>query len=88
MPESRPPRPDELPVPRWVPLLTAPDQLTAEMWLGLLETQNIPATLAPADVVSFLGVSGTPCRLLVPESLAEAAERLLENELGGLGDGD
>lgn len=67
--------------PRWAVVRTAPDQLTAEIWRGLLEAEDIPATLAPGDAVSFLGVSPVPCRLLVPEPLLAAAERVLAGEL-------
>lgn len=61
----------------WVVVRTAPNQLVAEMWRGLLVDAGIPAALAPADVVSYLGVSVTPCRLLVPGELAARAERVL-----------
>jgi hypothetical protein len=60
---------------------TAPDQMTAEIWRGLLEDEGIPATLAPGDAVAFLGVSPRPCRLMVPDGVLEAAERALEGEL-------
>jgi hypothetical protein len=72
---------DRARAPRWAVLRTAPDQLSAEIWRGLLEAEGIPATLAPGDVVSYLGVSATPCRVLVPEALLAAAERALDGEL-------
>ena len=81
MPEHTP-RPTHPRVQGWAVVRTAPDQLTAEIWRGLLEAEQIPATLAPGDAVSFLGVSPVPCRLLVPELLLSAAERVLEDELG------
>jgi hypothetical protein len=65
----------------WVYLRTAPDQLQAEMWRERLESLAIPARLAPADVISFLGVSCAPCRLLVPAGLRAAAEHVLAEEL-------
>ena len=83
MPEPRQPR-SASPRPlgaNWVVLRTAPDQLTAEVWRGLLEAEDIPAMLAPGDVVSFLGVSAAPCRLLVPDGLVAAAELVLDGEL-------
>jgi hypothetical protein len=83
MPEPRLPR-SASPRPRkvdWVVLRTAPDQLTAEIWRGQLEAEDIPAMLAPGDVVSFLGVSAAPCRLLVPDGLLAAAELVLDGEL-------
>ena len=83
MPEPRLPHPISSQPPRvnWTVLRTAPDQLTAEVWRGLLEAEDIPAMLAPGDVVSFLGVSAAPCRLLVPDGLVAAAELVLDGEL-------
>lgn len=81
MPELRQTRPDGARVPRWALLRTAPDQLTAEIWRGLLEAEDIPAMLAPGDAVSFLGVSPAPCRLLVPEAFLPLAEAALGGEL-------
>ena len=66
---------------RWVVLRTAPDQLTAELWRGLLDTEDIPSMLAPGDAVSYLGLSPIPCRVLVPEVYLAMAELALENEL-------
>ena len=80
MPEQMPPS-TRSELPRWVVLRTAPDQLAAEIWCGLLESEGIPATLAPGDAVSFLGVSPVPCRVLVPEHLIASAERILDGEL-------
>ena len=60
---------------------TAPDQLSAEIWRGLLEAEDIPAMLAPGDAMSFLGVSPVPCRLLVPRRLVVTAELVLAGEL-------
>ena len=63
---------------RWVHLTTAPDQLSAEMWQGLLRNEEIPAMIRAGDAVSFLGVSSAPCRLMVPEDRLEEARTLLE----------
>ena len=63
---------------RWVSLAVAPDQLTAELWLALLREQGIPAMLDPGDVASYLGIAPTPVRVLVPNALLEAGQRLLE----------
>ena len=81
MPEPCPTPSDRARRPRWAVLRTAPDQLSAEIWRGLLEAESIPATLAPGDAVSYLGVSATPCRLLVPDELLTAAGRVLDGEL-------
>jgi hypothetical protein len=68
----------------WAVLDTAPDQLTAELWRGLLDEQGIPAMLAPGDAISFLGVSSTPCRLLVDERRLEEARSVIEAGFGPL----
>lgn len=70
---------------RWVYVATAPDQLSAEMWVELLLGQGIPAMIKAQDTASFLGVSGMACRVLVPrEHLAEATQAL-QQETGGSG---
>jgi len=70
---------------QWVVAGVAPDQLTAEMWVGLLRDQGVPAMIKPSDAVSFLGTSALSCRVLVPEErLADARaflEGLIEGEL-------
>ena len=63
---------------KWVILVTAPDQLTAELWRELLQESGIPAMLQAGDAVSFLGVSAFPCRLLVPEDRYTEAQGLLD----------
>ena len=62
----------------WKYLTTAPNQITAEMWRDLLIEEGIPAMIAPQDVVSFLGVSALPCRIMVPEERVEEAAMILE----------
>jgi hypothetical protein len=63
----------------WVCVGTAHNQLLAEMWRDWLADCAIPARLAPTDEISFLGVSGAPCRVLVPaRQLAAAEQRLAE----------
>ena len=68
---------------RWVHVATAPDQLSAEMWVELLRGQGIPAMITAQDAVSFLGLSGMACRVLVPrEHLAEATQALQQESEG------
>jgi len=62
---------------KWELLITAPDQLTAEMWRGLLQNEGIPAMIEPRDAISFLGLSSMPCRLMVPEGLVNEALAIL-----------
>ena len=68
---------------QWVALAIAPDQLTAEMWCELLRNEDIPAMVQPSDAVSFLGVSVTACRVVVPDDRREEAAAVLQREMGG-----
>ena len=67
---------------KWVLLTTAPDQLVAEMWRVLLLKEDVAALLDAGDVVSYLGVSANPVRILVRESQIEAARTVLGTQLG------
>jgi hypothetical protein len=62
---------------KWKLLTTAPDQLTAEMWIELLQNEGIPAMIEPGDAVSFLGVSAIPCRIIVPKGWVGEAKAIL-----------
>lgn len=62
---------------KYVPVATAPNQVVAEMWRDLLVADGIPATVSAKDVVSFLGISSAPCRVLVAEDQIERARELL-----------
>ena len=66
----------------WVVLTTAPDQLSAEMWEGLLKEAGFPAVVRPGDTASYLGVTSSPCRLLVPQERLEEARAFLKERLG------
>lgn len=66
----------------WKMLATAPDQLIAEMWMQILVQEGIPAMIDPADAVSFLGLSGMPCRVLVEEGRVQEASAVLSEHLG------
>ena len=71
---------------RWVTLVTAPDQLAAEMWSELLNRQGIPTLVRAGDTASFLGVSAYPCRILVDDEYLEEALRILREDLGVIAD--
>ena len=66
----------------WIYLTTAPDQLVAEMWSGLLRDHGIRAMVGAGDTSSFMGVSGYPCRILVDDSQISRAREVLRSELG------
>ena len=68
--------------PRQEYLTTAPDQLTAEMWRELLNCDGIPAVIRAGDTASYLGISNTPCRLMVPQEHLSKARQTLEEHLG------
>jgi hypothetical protein len=62
---------------KWVHLATAPDQITAEIWVDILQQEGITAMIRPSDAVSFLGVSAVSCRVQTREQdLARAREVL------------
>lgn len=61
----------------WAVVATAPDQMTAELWVGLLKDAGVPAMVNPSDAASYLGVSGTNCRVMVPPERVEEARDLL-----------
>ncbi len=61
----------------WLLLSTAPDQLTAEMWLGVLREHDIPAVISPGDTSSFMGISPFPCRLMVAGDYLKQARQIL-----------
>ena len=58
---------------KWVHLATAPDQITAEIWVDVLHNLGISAMVHPADAVSFMGVSNMGCRVNVQERDVDAA---------------
>ncbi len=63
----------------WVFLITAPDQLTGEIWVSLLRDEGLRAMIRPTDAVSFLGVSALGCRVQVmQEDLEKAREVIAE----------
>jgi hypothetical protein len=52
------------------------------MWCELLRNEDIPAMVQPSDAVSFLGVSPTACRLLVPVERRDDAAAVLRSQMG------
>ena len=66
----------------WTYLITAPDQLIAEMWSELLSSYGVRARVRTGDTQSFLGVSAYPCRILVDEDDVDRARELMKSELG------
>ena len=67
---------------KWVYLTTAPDQLTAEMWRGLIQGEGLPVMIRSGDTASYLGVTAAPCRLMVPAECLEEAQAFMREHLG------
>ncbi len=63
----------------WELLTTAPDQLTAEIWKDILTQNGIPAMINPRDVISFMGVSSLPCRIMVAYGYRQKAQEILDS---------
>lgn len=69
---------------RLVAVATAPSQLVAEMWRGMLHEEGIPAVVQTSDGYAYLGAL-SPCRVLVAAYQADEAHLLLSShdvELG------
>ena len=62
----------------WKVLTTAPDQLIAESWCGLILAAGIDCKLQPGDAVGFMGVSVFPVRIMVDASDIEMAQSVLD----------
>ena len=71
---------------KWEVFATAPDQLTAESWLGLVQNTGIECKLQPGDTVAFLGVSGLPTRIMARSDYVEIALTILNAYLGDSND--
>ena len=67
---------------KWTYLITAPDQIVAEMWRDALIERGVPAVIRAGDTTSFLGVSAYPCRLLVDEDSLQESRRILSEDMG------
>ncbi len=64
---------------KWAAVCTAPDQVVAEMWVGLLRSNGIPARIHPGDSAGFMGVSVGGVRVLVPEGFADTARNIISS---------
>ena len=75
-----------IPKLKWEVFATAPDQLTAESWLILMQNAGIECKLQPGDTVAFLGVSGLPTRIMARSDYMENALTVLNAYLGNSND--
>jgi hypothetical protein len=72
---------------KWVAIATAPGELVAEVWRGMLVEEGFSAAVSPGDTMtSYLGVTPLPCRVMVPEDQAEEARKVLAASFGTEGD--
>ena len=62
---------------KWTHLTTAPDQITAEIWINILSDEGIPAIIEPGDTSSFMGLSGLSCRIMAPPEMVDKALSIL-----------
>ena len=67
----------------WEVLTTAPNQLIAESWCGLIRSAGIDCKLQPKDAVGFMGVSAFPVRIMVRASDVESAQSVLDSFISG-----
>ena len=67
----------------WEVLTTAPNQLIAESWCGLIRSAGIDCKLQPTDAVGFMGVSAFPVRIMVRASDVESAQSVLDSFISG-----
>ena len=75
-----------IPKLKWEVFATAPDQLTAESWLILMQNAGIECKLQSGDAVAFLGVSGLPTRIMARSDYVKNALTILNAYLGNSND--
>lgn len=73
---------------KWTVFVTAPDQITAEMWVELLRHDGVRCGIRPGDTSRFMGVGTLPVRLVAPEDEADKAKTALDLLLHGAGADD
>ncbi|MSQ08430.1 MAG: hypothetical protein EXR57_05740 [Dehalococcoidia bacterium] len=73
---------------KWTVFATAPDQMTAEMWVELLRHDGIRCEIRPGDTSRFMGVGTLPVRLVAPEDQAATAKTALDLLLQNTGADD
>ena len=65
---------------KWVAFVTAPDQITGEMWCTMLRASGVNCRLRDSNP-SFIGPSLYPVRLMAPEDESDLALQILENDV-------
>jgi hypothetical protein len=62
---------------QWAPVATAPDEVTAEMWVELLQNNGIPAWVGMGHVLAYRPVLARPSAVMVPATQLKDAGRIL-----------
>lgn len=65
---------------KWVAFVTAPDQITGEMWCTMLRASGVNCRLLDSNP-SFIGPSLYPVRLLALEEESDLALQILQNDV-------
>lgn len=65
---------------KWVAFVTAPDQITGEMWCMMLRASGVTCRLQDSNP-SFIGPSLYPVRLMAPEEESDLALQILKNDV-------
>ncbi len=65
---------------KWVVFVTAPDQITGEMWCSMLRASGVTCQLRDSNP-GFIGPSLYPVRLMAPEEESDLALQILETDV-------
>lgn len=65
---------------KWVAFVTAPDQITGEMWCMMLRASGVNCRLRDSNP-SFIGPSLYPVRLMALEEESDLALQILQNDV-------
>ncbi len=65
---------------KWVAFVTAPDQITGEMWCMMLRASGVNCRVRDSNP-SFIGPSLYPVRLTAPEDQSDLALQILQNDV-------
>lgn len=65
---------------KWVAFVTAPDQITGEMWCMMLRASGVNCRVRDSNP-SFIGPSLYPVRLMALEEESDLALQILQNDV-------
>ncbi len=64
----------------WIEFVTAPDQITGEMWCTMLRAAGVNCRVRDSNP-SFIGPSLYPVRLIAPEDQSGLALEMLQHDV-------